>query len=224
MGGRATAEFLNQHGYTRRSGKSSNSNIAGMLSRPHCLGRLPGEKYDQHENLLPEDERSMVKCPQLISMEKLDRLAATRATRATRAPKNTAPRVIGGPTLLIGIAHCGMPNFGAGMAVATRSSGRYRYYKCDERRSRGASSCCCPNVRHDKLNPLVMKEVAKRIFDQDNLEELLCRVLDNSDEARKRKQTELRLCGHRLSEARKRLSNLHDEIEVATISASDVLL
>ena len=98
------------------------------------------------------------------------------------------------------------------MTVATGGSGRYRYYKCNERTNRGASSCSCPNVRTDKLDPLVMNEVAQRIFDQDNLEGLLGRVLDTSDEARKRKQLELQQCEERLVAVRKRLSNLHDGI------------
>lgn len=218
MGGRAIAEYLNQRGYTRRGGKFHNSNIAGILSRPHYLGEFPGNKFDERGNLLPEDEWTMVECPQLISKETFDHVAALRATRA---PRNTAPRVVNGPTLLIGIAHCGMPNCGAGMTVGTGGSGRYRYYKCNERTNRGASSCRCPNVRTDKLDPLIMEEVAERVFDQGNLESLLSRVLDTSDEARKRKHLELQQCEERIVEARKRLSNLHDGIELGTISARD---
>ena len=218
MGGRAIAEYLNKRGYTRRGGKFHNSNIAGILSRPHYLGEFPGNKFDERGNLLPEDEWTMVECPQLISKEKFDHVAALRATRA---PRNTAPRIVNGPTLLIDIAHCGMPNCGAGMTVATGGSGRYRYYKCNERTNRGASSCSCPNVRTDKLDPLVMEVVAEKIFDQDNLERLLGRVLDTSDDARKRKRLELQQCEERIVEARKRLSNLHDGIEIGTISARD---
>jgi hypothetical protein len=218
MGGRAIAEYLNQHGYTRRGGKFHNSNVAGILSRPHYLGEFPGNKFDERGNLLPEDEWTMVQCPQLISKEQFDRVAALRTTRA---PRNTAPRIVNGPTLLVGIAYCGMPKCGAGMTVATGGSGRYRYYKCNERTNRGASSCRCPNVRTDKLDPLVMEEVAQRIFEQENLESLLGRVLDTSDEARKRKQAELQQCEERLVAARKRLSNLHDGIELGTISSRD---
>ncbi len=218
MGGRAIAEYLNQHGYTRRGGKFHNSNIAGILSRPHYLGEFPGNKFDERGNLLPEAEWTMVKCPQLISKENFDHVAALRATRA---PRTTAPRIVNGPTLLIGLTHCGMPNCGAGMTVATGGSGRYRYYKCNERTNRGASSCRCPNVRTDKLDPLVMGEIVEKIFDQDKLESLLGRVLDTSDEARKRKQLELQQCEERIAEARKRLSNLHDGIEIGTISARD---
>lgn len=218
MGGRAIAEYLNKRGYTRRGGKFHNSNVAGILARPHYLGEFPGNKFDERGNLLPEDEWTMVECPQIISKEKFDHVAALRATRA---PRNTAPRSVNGPTLLIDIAHCGMPNCGAGMTVATGGSGKYRYYKCNVRTNRGASACRCPNVRTDKLDPLVMEVVAEKIFGQTNLESLLGRVLDTSDEARKCKQLELDQCEGRLVEARKRLSNLHDGIEIGTISARD---
>ncbi len=66
-----------------------------------------------------------------------------------------------------------------------------------------------------------MTEVAEKIFSRENLEPLLQRVLDTSDEGRKRKQNELQQCEMRLAEARKRLANLHDGIEVGTISARD---
>ncbi|QNE05091.1 hypothetical protein [Croceicoccus marinus] len=65
------------------------------------------------------------------------------------------------------------------------------------------------------------EEVAERVFDQSNLKSLLGRVLDTSDEARKRKHLELQQCEERIVEARKRLSNLHDGIELGTISARD---
>src|SRR5690606_38059214 len=41
----------------------------------------------------------------------------------------------------------------------------------------GATSCECPNVRADKLDPLVMQAVADQIFASDKLEPLLQRVL-----------------------------------------------
>ena len=75
----------------------------------------------------------MVESPQIVSKAKFDHVAALRATRA---PRRTATRIVNGPTLLIGLAHCVMPECGAGMTVATGGSGNYRYYKCNERTNR----------------------------------------------------------------------------------------
>ena len=210
MGGRAIAEHLNSHGYTRRGKPFYNATIAGILSRPHYLGRFVGNKVDEFGKPLPEDEWIWVECPQIIEQAQFDKVAALRETRA---PRNTPPRVVNGPTLLIGLAHCGMPNCGAGMTIRTGKGGRYRYYSCHSKVNRGASSCSCPSVRAEKLDDLVMREVAQKIFAHDTLEPLLKRVLDTSDEARQRKERELKQCEERLAEVRQRLSNLYDAIE-----------
>jgi len=218
MGGRAIVMHLSDHGYTRRGSKFFNSSIAGILSRPHYLGRFPGNKFDIDGALLPEEEWTWVPCPQIISQDQFDRVAALRQSRA---PRNTSPREVTGPTLLIGLAKCGMPDCGAGMTIATGKGGRYRYYKCHSKTNRGASTCSCPNVRTEQLDDLVMQQVADQIFDQYKLEPLLQRVLDFSDETRQKKQTEIDLLEKRLKQSRKRLANLHDGIELGTISARD---
>ncbi len=107
------------------------------------------------------------------------------------------------------------------MTIATGKGGRYRYYKCHAKTNRGASSCSCPNVRTEQLDHLVMSEVADRIFDQNELETLLQGVLDVSDDSRQKKLAEIDQCEERLCGARSRLANLHDGIELGTISARD---
>ena len=110
---------------------------------------------------------------------------------------------------------------GAGMTIATGKGGRYRYYKCHAKTNRGATSRSCPNVRAEKLDELVMREVASRIFDTNGLAETLQRVLDVSDEARQSKHAAIDQCEERLQEARKRLANIHDAIELGAISPRD---
>ena len=218
MGGRAIAEYLNARGYTRRGKPFYNATVAGILSRPHYLGRFVGNKFNFEGKLLPEEEWSWVDCPALITQDQFDRVAALRAGRA---PRTTAPRIVNGPTLLVGIARCGVAGCGCGMTIRTGKAGRYRYYSCHSRVNAGAVSCSCPNVRAEKLHELVMSQLALRIFSDDQLEPLLQKVLDTSDEARERKQSEIEQCETRLAEARRRLANLHDAIEAGTVSTRD---
>lgn len=114
-----------------------------------------------------------------------------------------------------------MPRCGCGMTIATGKSGQYKYYKCHAKTNRGAKACSCPNVRADELDPLVMQAVADQLFAPDRLEPLLQRVLDTSDSARQRREQELEQCELRLTEAKRRLANLHDGIEEGTLSARD---
>lgn len=93
LGARSIAEQLNANGYTLRGRKFHNSNVADLLQRPHYLGRFPGSKVDELGNRLPEDEWIWVECPQIISQEQFDRVAALRASRA---PRVTPPHVVAG--------------------------------------------------------------------------------------------------------------------------------
>ncbi len=218
MGARAIAEHLNANGYTLRGRKFHNSNVADLLQRPHYLGRFPGSKVDELGNLLPEDEWIWVDCPQLISQEQFDRVAALRASRA---PRVTPPHVVAGTTLLVGVARCGMSGCGCGMTIRTGKSGQYKYYACNSAVNRGASSCGCPKVRAEKLDALVTQAVAEEIFSEERLRPLLQKMLDTSDEARTRKLADLQRSEEQLDEARKRLSRIHDAIELGTMSARD---
>ena len=218
MGARSIAEHLNANGYTLRGRKFHNSNVADLLQRPRYLGRFPGSKVDEHGNLLPEDEWIWVDCPQIISQEQFDRVAALRASRA---PRVTPPHVMAGTTLLVGIARCGMPGCGCGMTIRTGKSGQYRYYACNSAVNRGVSSCGCPKVRAEKLDELVTRAVADEVFSEERLRPLLQKMLDTSDEARARKLADLQRSEEQLEAARKRLSRIHDAIELGTMSARD---
>lgn len=218
MGGRAIADYLNAHGYAFRGRKFFNSNVAGILARTHYTGQFAGNRFGFDGKLLPEDEWTWVTCPSIISQEQFDRVAALMETRA---PRNVAPRMVNSPTLLIGLARCGIEGCGSGMTIRTGKGGRYRYYTCHARTNRGAKSCGCPSVRAEQLDELVMRELAEKLFLNDRLEGLLQRVLDFSDEARGRKLEEIARCEDRIASARRRLGLLYDGIEAETLSARD---
>ena len=214
MGGRAIADYLNAHGYTLHGKKFFNSNIAGILARTHCIGRFVGNRFGVDGKLLPEDEWTWVACPPIISQEQFDRVAALREKRA---PRNVAPRIVNGPTLLVGLAKCGVEGCGCGMTIRTGKGGRYRYYTCHAKTNRGAGSCECPSVRAEQLDDLVMRELAERLFVNDRLEGLLRRVLDFSNEARQRKLEEILRCEEGIATSRRRLAHIYDGIEAETL-------
>ena len=143
---KSIAMVLNQ---TPRGKRFHNSNVADLLQRPHDLGRFPGSRFDESGRFLPEDDWIWGECPQLVSQEQFDCVAALRAARA---PRNTPPRAVNGPTLLVGVAKCGMPSCGSGMTIRTGKSGQYKYCTCSAASNRGASSCNCPKIRAEKLD------------------------------------------------------------------------
>ena len=218
MGGRAIAGYLNAHGYAFRGRKFFNSNVAGILARSHYTGRFAGNRFGVDGKLLLEDEWTWVTCPSIISQEQFDRVAALREQHA---PRNVTPRIVNSPTLLIGLARCGLENCGCGMTIRTGKGGRYRYHTCHTRTNSGAGSCDCPSVRAEQLDEFVMRELAEKFFVNERLEGLLQRVLDLSDEARSRKLEEITRCEDGIATSRRCLSVLHGGIEAETLSARD---
>jgi hypothetical protein len=52
-----------------------------------------------------------------------------------RATQGAHPQVVGGPTLLTGLIHCG--KCGGAMTIRTGKGGRYRYYTCSMKARQG---------------------------------------------------------------------------------------
>lgn len=135
MGGQAITIYLSDHGFTGWGSKFYNPSIAGILPRPHYPGKSPGNKYDTNGALLTEKEWTWVPYPQIISQHQFDRVAALQTSRA---PRNTSPRQVNGPTLLIGLAKCAMPDCGTGMTIAAAKGGKYGYYRCNAKTNRAS--------------------------------------------------------------------------------------
>ena len=126
MGTRSIAEWLRVHGYTLRGGHFFHGSIDRILRQPHYPGRYPDHTEDDAGKLPTPEKLISVERPRIIEPEQAARIAALRAKRA---PAVTAPRIVKSPTLLTGIAPCGMPGCRSGLTISTGKSGRYSYYK-----------------------------------------------------------------------------------------------
>ena len=88
-----------------------------------------------------------------------------------RSPKRTPPRVVNGPTFLAGIARCGY--CGAAMIQNTGKGGLYCYYCCSSKLKKGSSACRGLRTPMEKLDEIVVGEVARRVLDPDRLTAML---------------------------------------------------
>jgi len=75
----------------------------------------------------------------------------------SRSPKRTAPREVGNPTLLTGIAKYG--TCGAGMTLRTGKSGRYRYYACAGCAQKGKAKCPGRSIAMDALDGMILEHL-----------------------------------------------------------------
>ncbi len=186
-GGRWIVRQLNDAGYSLRGARFTNGNVAGILSRELYTGIYHDFTADD-EGVTPEVEEAIpVSCPALIEREQFERVAAVRARRN---PRQTAPHVAAGTTLLTGVARCGMPGCGSGMTIRTGKGGRYAYYTCNDKVNRGGR-CTCRTMRREALDGMVLDAIESRLLARDRLRALLAGVLDVSQQRTQEREAEL---------------------------------
>ena len=218
MGTRSIAEHLNKNGYALRGRRFSHGNLDGILKREHYAGSYLDRTADDQGVKPSKSDAIVVPCPQIIDPALI---ASVSARRAKAAPCVTAPRITNSPTLLTGIAKCGVPNCNCGMTIRTGKGGRFRYYNCNGRVSRAASACETKAIRDDVLDLIVIETLLTRVLKPERLKVLATRVLEKSDAAFKRRQADLQRVRLARIEAEKRLRNLYELVETGLERPSD---
>lgn len=209
MGTRAIAVYLNNHGYTLRGRKFHNSNVHGILTRPHYAGSYVHCPTNAQALPIGGAEPVLVSCPQIIAP---DLMAQVAALRARSAPRARAPRVTNSPVLLGGVATCGHPGCGAGLVIRSGKAGAYRYYTCNAKATAGAGRCTSRPIREEALDHIVLEGLLKRVLEPKRLRELLADVLDRSDAAAERRREDYDRVRRERIAAEARLSRLLDLI------------
>lgn len=132
-----------------------------------------------------------------------------------------APVAALSPTLLTGLLKCG--HCGAGMTLATGKSGRYRYYKCTTRMSKGAKHCDSRNVPMAELDRLVVDALAEKVLQPERIRALVAelrRIARQSRGSEKERGAKLKRL---LREAGDGLSRLCEAVEKGLLSLGEIL-
>ena len=79
------------------------------------------------------------------------------------APRATRGRT---PNLLTGLLKC---SCGYHITAVTGKSGKYRYYKCAARQSKGNHACESRNFPMDKLDTLIIDQLANKVCTPEQL-------------------------------------------------------
>ena len=143
-------------------------------------------------------------------------------TPLARSPKRVAPRIVGSPTLLTGIARCG--TCGSGMTLRTGKSGRYRYYACAGCAQKGKTLCPGRSIGMGTLDEAVLGHLAERLFTPERLEIILSAYLPRSAEAGEARRAQLSQARRARTEAEGRLNRLLQLVEQGLMDISDPAL
>ncbi|WP_312570995.1 recombinase family protein [Brevundimonas sp.] len=220
MGVKTITKHLNERRiFTRDGGRWGIGTVHRMLTRPTYAGRHEFNKRGKSKELKPAEEVIAVEVPAIIDQAMFD---AVQAHLKARSPKVAHPQVVGGPTLLTGLIHCG--KCGGAMTIRTGKGGRYRYYTCSMKARQGSTACEGMTVAMERLDDLVANHLAERLLDPDRLEDVLSEVLDRRQERSGRRREHIAELNKRAAETELRLKRLYDAIESGVADLDDPAL
>jgi site-specific DNA recombinase len=173
LGVKAIALWLNERGYTRRGVRFSTGSIHEILTSPTYFGQHYFNRRDSRkQQSRPPSQWVSLAVPAILTEETFN---AVQALLQSRSPRRVPPRVVNGPTLLAGLIRCGYCD--AAMIQNTGKGGQYRYYCCSKRLKEGPMSCEGVRLPMERLDDLVMGEIAKRVLDPQRLTAMLQRYI-----------------------------------------------
>ena len=189
IGIKKIASWLNQRNYRYRGKPFHVSNVDAVLRRTTYAGTHYFNRTDSRSGeRRPREQWVPVEVPPIIDEQSFQ---SVQARLAERNPRQTPPRVVSGPTLLTGIAQCGCHGCQGGLTIRTGKSGRYRYYACSRRATRGETACSGRSIRMEKLDGIVLAALEQRVLHPDRLPTLLQAFLEKSDVSDSRRREEL---------------------------------
>ena len=107
------------------------------------------------------------------------------------------------------------------MTIRTGKSGRYRYYACSRRATRGETACAGRSIRMEKLDGIVIEALEQKVLSPERLPELLSAFLEKSDESDQRRREELALLLVARTNSEGALNRLYELVEQSLASPND---
>ena len=223
LGIKEVVKILNGRGYRTRSGAlfgvGPTHNI--LTARHYATGLYPYGVTDSKTGEANAPETVVyIPIPPLIELTVFEDV---QALLAGRNPHVTAPRVINGPSLLIGIATCALCGAGMTRTGTTRRGRRYSYYTCGGHHQKGETACPGRHIPSEKLDELVLTGLKELLFTPARLAALLASLVQRH--ARNEQEVSQRIVGLQATavEAAEKLKRLYDLVEGGTIQIDDLL-
>lgn len=217
MGIKAIATWFNERGILRRGRRFTTGGVHDILTASTYHGQHHFNRTDSRNGRSrPPSEWVPLAVPAIIDEKAFN---SVQALLQSRAPKRVAPRIVNTPTLLAGVVRCG--HCGAALIQNTGKGGRYRYYCCSTRLKEGPLGCKGLRMPMDRLDDIVIGEVAKQILQPDHLKDLLGNYLRTAIEREDRNRDRLRQMRQDHKEAEAGIARLLELVEKGLMDAED---
>lgn len=156
--------------------------------------------------------------PPIINAAIFERI---RAKRESRAPNKVAPRLLTSPTLLAGLIKCG--TCGHGMTLATGKGGRYKYYKCTNRRNKGNHVCASSNLPMQKTDQQVLNKLANQVFTPERVHSMITELRKRTRLSKDKQQEQINQANRQLKQTEERQHRLLEAIEIGIVELDETV-
>ncbi len=216
LGCKQIAQYLTDKGLLMRGKPWRMQKVQHLLSDTLYMGEYFTNIRDSKANAnRPPEEWVKTSVPAIMDAATFERV---RIKREARAPDKTPPRIVNSPTLLTGLLKCGC---GAGMTLTTGKSGQYKYYKCVRRQSQGNHACTSSNLPMEKLDSLVLEQLAEKVFAPERLQSLMSELRKRIKSSKDDQQARTNEVGRQIKKIEERQQRLLEAIETGTIDLDE---
>jgi DNA invertase Pin-like site-specific DNA recombinase len=213
MGIKTIATWLNERGYTTRTGgRWGTSRVHSLLSNPVYAGRQRFNVKDSRTyRLKGASEHIYCDAPAIVGGETFDRV---QALLKSRNPRVNPPTDRDRSDPAHGPAVCASCGGSMTLRAGTSRSGEvYRYYSCSSFLKKGRTACRGRSMRMDKLDLLVTQHMADRLLEPEQLTTLLSSLAGRRAEKAAAVDRRLAALAREAEEADERLRRLYQLVE-----------
>ena len=217
LGVKEIAKHLYEQGHLMRCKPWTTHKVHTLLSNTLYMGEYYFNKRDSKANKQrPPAEWVKSDIPAIIDAAAFEQV---RVIREARAPGKGIPKAISSPVLLAGIIKCGV--CGHSMTLSTGKSGAYRYYKCTSRRSQGNHACSSKNLPMERVDQIVLNEVANTVLQPERLQTLMTELRQRIQSGKDSRQEKVSELERQLKHTEERQNRLLDAIESGVIDLDE---
>lgn len=165
-GAKYIAQLLNDLGKTNRGKRWAKHSISALLRNMSVIGCVVyGKRDNRTGRKRPRDQWIVVQSHEPIIERSKWEVVQSMMDDLTTSPSGTPHS----NWLFIGMMKCAQ--CGASLQIETAKSGKYSYYNCRANQKHGA--CRRHAIRADHLDPFIVDVICRRIFNTENLRQLV---------------------------------------------------
>jgi site-specific DNA recombinase len=223
MGVKEVTKALNARGLrTRLGARFGVASVHKILANPVYAGSW---RFNQREaktgRAKTANEIIEVAVPAIIERPVFDR---AQASLKARDPRILPPRVVTGPILLTGLAHCATCGGAMTLRTGTSKSGKvHRYYSCSTAARVGKTGCKGRSIAMDRLDGLVTTHLADRLFGPNRLAGLLTSLSEKRASNDAEVQERARILQQEIAQADHKLRRLYKLVEDGVTDIDETL-